>query len=202
MTELLIVILEEYADWEVGPIAAELNQQKEFEVKTVSTSKTPVQSMGGFRTIPDYTIEEAMEREFAALLLIGGTSWRSETASVVEKLVTQAQRKDSVLGAICDATVFLGKIGALNHKNHTSNQLTELENYAGTNYTGSNHYLEQQVVRDGHLITANGMAALDFAKEILLALRVKSEAEAKQWYDFYKYGYYEAIKHHSPNQIE
>ncbi|MHC5227063.1 DJ-1/PfpI family protein [Enterococcus sp. LJL99] len=191
MKEVLIVILTEYADWEVAPIAAELNRQATIEVKTVSLTKEPVQSMGGFLTLPDYTIAEAMEKDFAGLLLIGGTSWRTEEALAVGKL---AQEKGAVIGAICDATVFLGKLGFLNTGKHTSNQLKELQNYAGTRYTGANHYVEKQVVRDGQLITANGTAALDFARELLLALTEMSVEEVEQWYAFCKFGYYETVK--------
>lgn len=195
MTEVLIVILEEYADWEVAPIAAELNQQAGIKVKTVSVSKAPVRSMGGFLTIPDYTVEEALEKDFAGLLLIGGTSWRTEPALAVGHLVVAAQQKQAVIGAICDATVFIGKLGVLNNDKHTSNQLNEVQNYAGTDYTGANHYLEKQAVRAGNLVTANGTAALDFAKEILVALALLSEDEADRWYKFSKFGYYEATKH-------
>ena len=195
MIEVLIVILEEYADWEVAPIAAELNQQAGIKVKTVSVSQEPVRSMGGFLTIPDYTIEEAKEKDFAGLLLIGGTAWRTASALAVGHLVAAAQQKKAVIGAICDATVFLGKLGVLNKDKHTSNQLNELQNYAGMDYTGANHYLEKQAVRAGKLVTANGTAALDFAKEILVALALMSESEANKWYNFSKFGYYEAIKH-------
>lgn len=194
MKEVLIVILPEYADWEVAPIAAELNRQATIKVKTVSLKKEPIQSMGGFSTLPDYTIAEAMEKDFVGLLLIGGTSWRTEEALVVGKLVALAQEKGVVIGAICDATVFLGKLGFLNTSKHTSNQLKELQTYAGSSYTGANCYIEKQAVRGGQLITANGTAALDFAKELLHVLTEMSVEEVNQWYAFCKFGYYESIK--------
>ncbi|EOL50109.1 DJ-1/PfpI family protein [Enterococcus caccae] len=194
MTEVLFVLLEEYADWEAASIAAELNQLEGFTVKTVSNEKQAIHSMGGFSTLPDYTFVEACQKEFAALVLIGGKSWRSDKAKEVDALVEKAKQQGAVIAAICDATVYLGSIGLLNDQKHTSNQLQDLQDYAGANYTGANQYVEVQAIRVDNLITANGTGHLEFAKEILLALQVKPEKEIEQWYNFYKLGYYEAIK--------
>lgn len=194
MKEILVVLLEGYADWEAASIAAVLNQQEKFTVKTVSNMKEPVHSMGGFTTLLDYTIAEAREKDFAALLLIGGTSWRSSMADEVKVLVKTAEQKGTVIAAICDATVYVGTLGLLNDVKHTSNQLLDLKAYAGKNYTGEHNYQEVQAVRDKNIITANGTAHLEFAREVLLALQAMPEAEIEQWYDFYKLSYYEAVK--------
>ena len=45
-------------------------------------------------------------------------------------------------------------------------------------------------VMDGNIITANGTAYLEFAKEVLLALEAASDKMITQWYSFYKLGYY------------
>ena len=50
----------------------------------------------------------------------------------------------------------------------------------------------KQAVRDHSIITANGTAALEFAKEVLLALQVASENQIIEWYNFHKLGYYDA----------
>ena len=194
MTEVLFVLLEEYADWEAASIAAELNQLEGFTVKTVSNEKQAIHSMGGFSILPDYTFAEACQKDFGALVLIGGKSWRSDKAKEVDALVEKAKQQGAVIAAICDATVYLGSIGLLNDHKHTSNQLQDLQDYAGAHYTGANQYVEVQAIRVANLITANGTGHLEFAKEILLALQAKPEKEIEQWYNFYKLGYYEAIK--------
>lgn len=53
-------------------------------------------------------------------------------------------------------------------------------------------YIAKQTVRDRNLITANGTAPMEFAKEILLALNVASEDKILDWYNFYKLGFYTA----------
>ena len=86
---VLFVLIEPFADWEGAALAAELqkpsldNPEKTFTVKTVSLSHEPIKSIGGFTVVPDYSLEDAPE-DYAALILIGGDSWRKpESANVV-----------------------------------------------------------------------------------------------------------------------
>jgi putative intracellular protease/amidase len=194
MKQILFVILNEFADWEAAPVAAAINRADDFCVKTVSVSKEAVKSIGGFKVEPDFTITEAMSTEFSGLILIGGNSWRTEEAKQVEQLVALAVKRNVVIGAICDATVFLGRMGLLNGIDHTSNQLEDLQGYAGDKYTGAAKYQLQQAVRGGNIVTANGTGNMEFGKKVLTALHVMSADEAEQWYRFYKCGYYEAMK--------
>ena len=78
METILLVLLEEYADWEAAYISSgvHLLGQGKFEIKTVSLSTQSVRSIGGLQTIPDYTID-TMPDDYAALLLIGGMRWLS-----------------------------------------------------------------------------------------------------------------------------
>jgi len=189
---VLFVLLDQYADWEAAPLAAVVNQSAGWRVRTVAPDKAPIRSLGGLTAMPDLTVSEALESEFAGVALIGGLSWRTETAGTVEPLVRLALDRRAVLGAICDATVFLGTLGALNGAPHTSNMLDDLKNYAGQGYSGAEHYQQRQAVRSGRLITANGAAAMDFAREMLAALEVMTEEDAGKWYRLFKFGFYEA----------
>lgn len=107
-------------------------------------------------------------------------------------LVEDCRQKDKVLAGICDASAFLGTIGALNEALHTSNDLNDLKQWAGTNYTGEQKYIAKQAVSDKNVITANGTAPMEFAKEILLALDVAAEEKILDWYNFHKLGLYTA----------
>ncbi|ETP70456.1 hypothetical protein G159_01895 [Planococcus glaciei CHR43] len=196
--EVLFVVLEEYADWEAASIAAALNEEPEtgerkYRVKTVSLSKDPVTSIGGFRVVPDYTVDE-VGNDFAGLVLIGGNSWHKEESKAVMALVQKALDAHKVLGAICGATEFLGMNGVLNNIQHTGNRLDELQEAAGENYTNAARYVEQQAVRDGNIITANGSAFLEFGKEVMTALESAPQEEIDEWYEFFKSGYYEFMQ--------
>lgn len=190
---VLFVILDNYSEWEaayLSPLILWLGQGQ-YEVKTVSLTKDSVKSLGGFTVLPDYDIESA-PKDFEGLILIGGLSWRTEAALRVKPLVQHALESGKVLGGICDASAFLGTIGVLNHVNHTSNDLNDLKKWAGEEYTGQERYLCQHAVRDQNIITANGTAPLEFAKEVLLALNVAPESKILEWYNFYKLGCYDA----------
>ena len=193
MKTILLVILDQYADWEAAYLAAAVHMLGEgaWQVRTVSLSKAPVASIGGFRAVPDYDIHE-IPADYAALVLIGGMAWGSEDARQVEPLVARCLREGKLLGGICDATAFLAMIGALNCTRHTGNELGELKAWAGDAYTNEQGYVMEQAVSDKNLVTANGTAALEFAREVLLALQIAPREEILGWYTFHKLGYYEA----------
>lgn len=190
---ILFVILQQYADWEAAYISSAITMlgQGQYDIKTVSLSKECVQSIGGFRTLPDYDME-AVPEDYEALILIGGMTWRSENTQQIKKLVEECCQKGRVLGGICDASAFLGTAGVLNEVMHTSNDLNDLKQWAGPVYTGETKYVAKQAVRDRNIITANGTAPMEFAREILLALNAASEDKVLEWYNFHKLGYYTA----------
>lgn len=190
---VLFVILDKYADWEAAYLTSFILAlgQDEYSVKTVSLTKDSIQSLGGFTVLPDYDIQSA-PTDFEGLVLIGGMSWRNEAAQQVKPLVQNALNNRKVLGGICDASAFLGTIGVLNNVSHTSNDVNDLKQWAGDAYTGEEKYIMQQAVRDHNIITANGTASLEFAKEIMIALEVAPENRILEWYNFYKLGCYEA----------
>lgn len=115
--EVLFVILDQYAEWEAAYLASALHMLSEgrYTVKTVSLTKEPVTSIGGFHVLPDYDLEN-MPKGYAGLILIGG---------------------------ICDAAAFLGTVGVLNHVNHTANDLNDLKAWAKDAYTGESRYQMQ-----------------------------------------------------------
>ena len=193
MKKIMFVILEQYADWEAAYLSSAIYMlgQDKFEVKTVSLTKDIVTSIGGFRTVPDYDIHSVPE-DYEAVILIGGMTWRNENAQQVKMLVEKCVENGKVLGGICDASAFLGTVGVLNNVNHTSNDLNELKQWAGSAYTGEEKYIKKQTVCDKNIVTANGTAALEFAREVMLTLKIAEENKIIEWYNFHKLGCYNA----------
>ena len=190
---VLFVILERFADWEAAYLSSALHMLggDAFAVKTVSLTKNAVESIGGFRVMPDYDIASVPET-YEAVILIGGMSWRTEAAGRVAPLAEKCFRSGRILGGICDASAFLGTIGVLNGIRHTGNDREDLKAWAGSAYIGEAGYVREQAVRGGNVITANGTAALEFAREVLMALEAAPEDKIMGWYRFHKLGYYEA----------
>ena len=193
MKTVLFVLLEQWADWEAAYLSSAIRMlgQNNFLIKTVSLTKDNIESIGGFKVIPDYDIQ-SIPLDYEALILIGGMSWRNEDAKKLKPLVEECVGNKKVLGAICDASGFLGTIGILNNVNHTSNDLKDLKKWAGETYTAEKKYIMKQAVSDNNIITANGTATLEFAKEVLISLKVASKEKILEWYNFHKLGYYNA----------
>lgn len=193
MKTVLLLLLDQYADWEASYVAPWILAmgQGQYTVKTVSLTKEPIHSMGGLTTLPDYDLQSVPE-DYTALLLVGGLSWRKEEAKQVIPLVHDALNKQRFLGGICDASAFLGTIGVLNDVKHTCNDLHDVKQWAGDAYTGDANYQMQQAVCDGNIVTANGTAPLEFAKEVLLALEIAPKDYVLGWYNFHKLSGYNA----------
>lgn len=188
---ILLVLKEEFADWEAAYLSSQILElgKGNYVVETVSLNKETVRSIGGLRVVPDYGLDEVPET-YEALILVGGTGWRKPDAGKIAPLVLQCVEKGRVLGGICDAASFLGTLGVLNTVKHTCNDLKDTEAWAKEAYTGSALHQKKQAVRDKKIVTANGTAALEFAREILFALDIAEEKSIMDSYAFFKNGLY------------
>ena len=188
--EILTFIFDGYADWESAYICSELNApETEYVVKTLSFDKEPKISMGGFHTVPDYSIND-YPKKFAMLLLIGGDAWMEKKNNNIKPIVDYAFEHNIPIAAICGATFFMGENGYLDNRKHTSNTLEFLK-LQSPHYKGESNYIEEQAVSDYNVITANGTATLEFAKEIMLCLNAKPADKIDKWYNFNKMGFYQ-----------
>ena len=195
--EILFILLKEFADWEGAFIAPNLQvgvepgSKSKYVVKTVSVTKDPVESIGGFKVVPDYGIDD-IPADYAGILLIGGMSWFTPEAETIIPLVKDSFEKDRLVAGICNGSVFLGMHGFLNNVNHTSNGLEYLKQFAGANYTGESLYIDAPVVRSGNVVTANGLSTLEFCREILYALEADAPKKIEKSYRMHKTGVWEA----------
>lgn len=188
--EILTFIFDGYADWESAYICSQLNApETDYVVKTLSFDKEPKISIGGFRTIPDYSIND-YPKEFAMLILIGGNAWMEEKNNDIKPIVDHAISYNIPVAAICGATFFMGENGYLDNRKHSSNTLEFLKSQA-PHYKGESNYIEKQAVSDSNVITANGTATLEFTKEIMLCLNAKPADKINEWYKFHKWGNYQ-----------
>ncbi|MTH47209.1 DJ-1/PfpI family protein [Intestinirhabdus alba] len=183
--EVLFVVITEYADWEFALLAPGLRRgfgiwAPRYEVKVVAPDPGPVVSIGGFRCLPDYTFD-TLPDDYAALILVGGMNWWGDEARRVVPIVQQALARERVVGAICDASAFLGANGFLNNVSHTSNGLAYLRDKAGSAYTGAAKYKHAPSVRDNNLITAGGVGFIDFTCDVLAALKVTDKKNLDQF---------------------
>ncbi|GIP59071.1 type 1 glutamine amidotransferase family protein [Paenibacillus woosongensis] len=187
-----LYVFDTMADWEIGYVTAELNSGRYYKkglapskIVTVGIEKTPVTTMGGLKILPDIKLDECNIENTDILILPGGDTW---TESIHQPILKIAQRclKDGILvAAICGATIGLAQTGLLNSRLHTSNDLEYLKMICPT-YKGEKYYKMESVVTDGTLITASGIAPLEFSVHVLKALGVISPQTLDAWYSLNK----------------
>lgn len=188
---VLAFVFEGFADWEGAYVCAELNREpSSYTVKTVALDREPKRSMGGFAVQPDFAANEAPE-EFAALLLLGGEAWLDGSNDEAVSLIERARSQGALVGGICNAATFLAEHGYLDERDHTGNTLAFMQQGA-PRYQGAARFVEEQAVEDDGMVTANGSAALEFARLVLEALEAKPEDYLESWYRFNKDGLYPA----------
>lgn len=83
----------------------------------------------------------------------------------------------------------MAKCGLVNTIKHTGNGLEQLNLWGGDNYTNADGYVHAQAVSDQNIVTANGSATLEFAKEVLLLLKNDTPERIEMYYQFNKQGF-------------
>lgn len=193
--EVLYILLPDYAAHEIvflsEAIASDdiaLKENPKYVNKVVAPTMEPVKSIGSFRTLPDYSFD-TMPDDYAALVLIGGYGWATPVAEQVKPIVQKAIESGKIVGAICNGASFMAKCGFLNNIKHTGNGQEQLKFFGGDSYTNPYGYIHAQVVSDKNVVTANGSATLEFARELLLLLENDTPERIEMYYQFYKKGF-------------
>lgn len=88
------------------------------------------------------------------------------------------------VAAICGATLGLAKEGALNQIKQTSNDKDFLKMICPT-YFGEKLYQDKLALTEKNLITASGIAPIEFSFEVLKLLNVFREKTLESWYNLY-----------------
>lgn len=193
--EILYLLLPDFAAHEmvylmeaISSDEQQLKPNPKYVNRIVAPTADPITAIGGFKVIPDYTFDN-MPDDFAALVLIGGYGWLTPRADEVKPIVRKAIEKDRIVGAICNGASFLAKCGLLNNVRHTGNGIGQLKLWGGANYTNPKGYINEQAVSDSNIVTANGSATLEFAKELLTLLENDTPERIEMYYQFNKRGF-------------
>lgn len=193
--EILYILLPDYAAHEIVYLAEAiasdeyaLRKNPKYVNKIVAPTMGPVKSIGGLRTLPDYSFGTIPD-DYAVLVLIGGFGWSTPVAEQVMPIVKQSIERGKIVGAICNGASFMAKCGFLNAVRHTGNGLEQLKLWGGENYTNYDGYIHAQAISDKNIVTANGSATLEFAKEVLLLLENETPERIEMYYQFNKQGF-------------
>ncbi|MGF7059337.1 type 1 glutamine amidotransferase family protein [Brassicibacter mesophilus] len=190
--KVYLYVFNTMSDWEIGYLTAELNSGRYFKkglqpltVITVGSDRDPITTMGGLKVIPEISLDECNLETTDVLILPGGFTWTESIHNTVLEKTEKALLQGTVVAAICGATLGLAKKGLLDSRNHTSNDLGFLKMVV-PNYTGEKYYKFEPSVIDENLITASGIAPLEFTIQVLKVLDVLKPETLQAWYNVYK----------------
>lgn len=184
--EVLLFLIDQWADWESSYAVWLINSVPQYTVKTIAIDKQPKISLGGLRAEIDYSVNEYENFENLAKVILTGGQWSKNRYYEIAEFVRKVRNLHIPIAAICAATTFLGKHGFLNGVKHTGNDLKRFQSEPG--YNGQDLFVSAQVVADQGFITANETAALEFAREIFRVLNVYTDEDMDEWYDEFKHG--------------
>lgn len=186
-----LYVFDTMADWEIGYLTGELNSGRYYKkglspskIVTVGTKKNPVITKGGIKILPDIELDEFNIENAKALILPGGDTWTETIHEPILSKAEQCLKKGIIVAAICGSTIGLAHKGLLDSNCHTSNDLGYLKMIC-PNYAGEQYYKHETAVTDGKLITASGIAPLEFTLHVLKALEVFSTKTIDAWYNLY-----------------
>lgn len=210
--KLYLVVVDTMADWEIAYLTAELHSRRffadpamDFSLLRVGLGGDPIDSMGGVSYTPDVTFDAVELQKGDVLLLPGADIWNAAQAKPMLEFARDALDQGHQVAAICGATVGLASVGALDTRRHTSNDLGFLKQ-ACPGYRGEALYRKEAAVRGDNLITATGLAPLEFSYEVLKMLKVWRPETTKAWYRLHKTRqerwYHELVASMSPESHE
>lgn len=190
--KVYLYVFHTMSDWEYGYLIAELNSGRYFKqdaaslkVVTVGANKEMITTLGGLSIKPDISLDECTLESQDLIILPGGNTWGEDIHQPILKKVGDALKLGTTIAAICGATLGLANEGYLNSRKHTSNDL-EYMKMVCPNYKGETLYEKEPAVSDENLVTASGIAPLEFAVEVLKKLDVFEPDTLRSWYKLNK----------------
>jgi protease I len=156
---LLVVSSQDFKDEEYFT-TKEVLEDEGYLVETASdTAETAFGSEGGEAEI-DLQIEDVELQEYDALAFIGGQGALKHLDNKQSyRLARQALQTNKILGAICIAPVILAKAGVLRKKQATVWSSATDKTAIKLLKKHEAIFIDQPVVQDSKIITANGSAA-------------------------------------------
>jgi putative intracellular protease/amidase len=184
---ICVFLFDGFSDWEIAYVTPELNKSERFDLIYVSEKGNSITSMGGLHVKPTCSLTDLNPETIDMLILPGGTAWEEGKITAIEDLTKRIAENEKPIAAICAATTYLGQLGLLNKRKHTSNGLNYLKEVA-PDYRGDEHYVSAWAVADKNIITATGVAPIEFAREIFRAIELYDEENLEKWFQVFKNG--------------
>jgi putative intracellular protease/amidase len=183
-----VLVFDGFADWEPAHALAELRRSGQRSVVVVGFDLEPVRSMGGLRVLPDRAIQDIQSLETEILILPGGDFWEGAyPESELNRVLNDLLAAEVPVAGICAGTLALARAGLLNDRRHTSNMRGYIAEHV-PDYSGDSLYETVPAANDRGVITASGLAPVEFAREIFKQLGIFSADDDERWFNMFKHG--------------
>jgi protease I len=161
--QALFVIYNQFEETEYGKPLTALKDAG-IEITVASTSLDTVRGHNGKLVKPDVALKEVHGDDYDAVVFIGGYGYSVDDIEA-QRIAQEAATEGKVVAAICIAPITLAKAGLLKGKKATSSINSWIQSEGAIT-------IDDPVVRDGIIITANGPdAAKKFGETIVTALQ-------------------------------
>ncbi|HYF84031.1 MAG TPA: DJ-1/PfpI family protein [Clostridia bacterium] len=187
MGKILCFVYNDMADFELTLATHFAGHYAGREIVPIAYDKAAVAAKPGLLYFPKATVTEALQLEDVDGLIIPG-GWNSEQRPELTELIRRLDGENKLLAAICAGPQYFARAGVLgNHKYTTTLTTEELKESGEVDFFPRYNFLDEKIVRDRNMITAVGVAFVDFAVEIgdYLGIYEKPE-EKKEYSDAYK----------------
>jgi putative intracellular protease/amidase len=191
MPTLYLYILDTLSDWETGHALAELHTGRylkdpaqKYNVVLCGRTLDPITTLGGITMTPDTLISAIRPAPQDILILPGADTWLDPRQAPVIAKAGELLAGGTNVAAICGATLGLASAGLLDKRRHTSNDLMALKMFC-PDYKGEANYVNEPAVTDNNLITASGLAPVEFAYHIFRKLDVMNPATLEAWHGLF-----------------
>jgi putative intracellular protease/amidase len=191
MRTLYLYVLNTLADWEPGHVTAELRSGRylkdpalRYSVVLCGSTLDTVTTMGGLHLAPETLVRDIQPAPGDILVLPGGDTWLDPAQAPALRAAANLLDDGIVVAAICGATLGLANAGVLDRRPHTSNDPAALKMFC-PNYHGESCYVNEPAVTSGNLITASGLAPVEFAYHVFRALEVMAPATLEAWHGLF-----------------
>jgi putative intracellular protease/amidase len=165
MEKVLVFIYDGMADFEITFVTHLLGADCGKEIVTIAYEDKLIKSKSGIIYKPARLIKDVLAEEVDGLIIPGG--WNGEIRPELIELIQSINAKGKLLAAICAGPRFLAKAGVLENVKYTTSisQWTKehAEQFKESDPFPRESFVSERVVTDGNIVTAQGLAFVDFA---------------------------------------
>lgn len=169
MGRILVLIFDGMTDYEITFITHLLGADSGKEIITIAYEDKIIKSCSGLLYKPTRLVSSVLNEDVEGLIIPGG--WYGDTRLELLQLINNLNFEKKLLAAICGAgTVFLAKAGVLKNVNYTTPIIEwtqkHIEVFGEKDPFPRENFVSDRVVKCENIITAQGIAFIDFAIEI------------------------------------